>query len=259
MIRRCEFERALSLIRRSGVDWDIEAILRPDGHGGRPRQLRADVFLAGLLCTVVEKKTMALTLLHKLLTRDLARSYQTDLGVRVDSQPITLRQVRYLLEAIERKLAFTEDRAPDLSQVDRIERSEALQRIYDRILAATTPDHLPASGAYATDASAISSAARGKRRPAETGHRLAGDAEAVAARQSLADAQANAVSTSQKAKPKKNRVRPAKSTLRRNALAADVPAIAGVDPTGPAGDSGQEEPISGEVRAADVRDRVATT
>jgi len=109
MIRRCEFERASSLIHRSGVDRDIEALLRPDGHGGRPRQLRVDVFLAGLLCTVVEKKPMALTLLHELLTRDLARSYQTALGIRPGGEELTIRQVRYLLEAIEREQAFTED------------------------------------------------------------------------------------------------------------------------------------------------------
>jgi len=73
--------------------------------------------------------------------------------------------------------------------VDRVERSEAFQRVYDRILAATTPAHLPASGAYVTDANAISSAARGTRRPADT--------EADVARQLLADAQASAARASQ--------------------------------------------------------------
>jgi hypothetical protein len=100
-----------ALIHRAGVDRDIEALLRPDGHGGRPRQLRVDVFLAGLPYTVVEKKkkTMALTLLHELLTRDLVRYYQTALGIRPGGEELTIRQVRYLLEAIEREQAFTED------------------------------------------------------------------------------------------------------------------------------------------------------
>jgi len=223
MIRRCEFERAVTLIHRSGVDRDIEALLRPDGHGGRPRQLRVDVFLAGLLCTVVEKKTMALTLLHELLTRDLARSYQTALGIRPGGEELTIRQVRYLLEAIEREQAFTEDCGPDLSGVDRVERSEAFQRVYDRILAATTPAHLPASGAYVTDANAISSAARGTRRPADT--------EADVARQLLADAQASAARASQEpAKAETVSVRRAKGTRGRTTPTGDPAA-----PTPPCG------------------------
>ena len=164
MIRRCEFSRALALVHRSGVHTELEALLRPDGEGGRPRQLRVDVFLAGLLCTVVEKKTLALTLLHELLTRDLARSYQVALGIRKGDEVLSIRQVRYLLEAIEKKLAFTEDRAPSLSEADRAERAEALQRVFDHLLAATMPGHLPPTGAYALDDSGIDSAARGKRR-----------------------------------------------------------------------------------------------
>lgn len=254
MIRRCEFDRALELIHRSGVHRDIEALLRPEGHGGRPRQLRVDVFLAGLVCTVVEKKTMALTLLHKLLTRDLARSYQTALGVRVDGQPITLRQVRYLLEAIEKKLAFTEDRVPELSEVDRVERRQALQRIYDRILAATTPEHLPASGAYATDASAVASAARGKRRPTDTtaADTTTADAEAAAARQLLADAQASAARASQEAaKASTGKPRRAKTARGRPAPKVDTAAPTVPAPAGTDGGDGAE-PTSGEVTAADV-------
>lgn len=90
----------------------------------------------------------------------MSRSYQTALGIREGFQAVTIRQVRYLLEAIEKKLAFTEDRAPALSAVDRAERQEALQNIYDRLLAATMAEHLPDSGAYALDDSGIDSAAR---------------------------------------------------------------------------------------------------
>jgi hypothetical protein len=164
VIRRCEFDRALALVHRSGVHTQLEAILRPDGRGGRPRRLGVDVFLAGLICTVGTKKTLALTNVHELLTRDLARSYQTALRIREGFQAVTIRQVRYLLEAIEKKLAFTEDRAPALTAVDRAERQEALQNIYDRLLAATMAEHLPTTGAYALDDSGIDSAARGKRR-----------------------------------------------------------------------------------------------
>ncbi len=169
MIRRCAFARALGLVHRSGVHDELEALLRPSGKGGRPRQLRVDVFLAGLLCTVAEKKTLALTLLHELLTRALARSYQVALGIRKGTRAITVRQVRYLLEAIEAKLAFTEDRAPELSAADREERAAALQAVFDHLLAATMPTHLRPTGADALDDSGIDSAARGKRRPKAAG------------------------------------------------------------------------------------------
>lgn len=164
MIRRCEFDRALLLVRRSGVHTEIEARLRPSRVGGRPRQLAVDVFLAALILTVMTKKNLALTLVHEVLTKDLAVSYRIQLGVLTDSQPITVRQVRYLLEAIETKLAYTDDRVADLSAYDRAERRLALQNIFDRLLAACRPSHLPYSGAYAVDDSGIDSAARGKRR-----------------------------------------------------------------------------------------------
>ncbi|HEU4675330.1 MAG TPA: hypothetical protein VFS29_05050, partial [Motilibacteraceae bacterium] len=175
MIRRCEFARALALIERSGVHTDLEELLRPPGKGGAPRQLRVEVFLAAALTAVHHKKTLSLVNIHQVLTRDLARSYQTALGVRVHGEAISIRQVRYLLEAIERKLAHTQGRRPDLADADRAERREALQNIMDKLLAATMPAHLPTHGRYAVDATAIESAARGKRsnRAAETAESLA--------------------------------------------------------------------------------------
>ena len=67
--------------------------------------------------------------------------------------------MRYLLEAIEAKLAFTEDRAPELSEADREERKAALQAVFDHLLAATMPAHLTPTGVYALDDSGIDSAA----------------------------------------------------------------------------------------------------
>jgi hypothetical protein len=164
MIRRCEFERGLLLVRRSGAHHDLEALLRPAGNGGKPRQLDVDVFLAALLLTISHKPNLSLVNVHQVLTRELARSYQIQLGVRRDGKAITIRQVRYLLEAIEHKLAYTHGRAPKLDEADRAERQAALQNIMDKLLAATVPEHLPRHGRYAVDASAIESAARGKRR-----------------------------------------------------------------------------------------------
>jgi len=142
MIRRCELQRGLDLVHRSGVHTDLETLLRPTGAGGRPRRLRVDVFPAALLSTVAKKLNLCLTNVHEVLTTDLARSSQVQLGVREHGQLLTIRQVRYLLEAIEKKLAYTHSRVPDLSDADRAERHAALQNIMDKLLAATIPAHL---------------------------------------------------------------------------------------------------------------------
>jgi hypothetical protein len=82
LIDRTELDRAVALVRRSGVHTDLELRLRPDGAGGRPRQLLIEVFLAGVILAASHEKSLA-------LTNDASRC-------------LTVRQVRYLLEeAIE--------------------------------------------------------------------------------------------------------------------------------------------------------------
>ncbi|MDX6244516.1 MAG: hypothetical protein QOE76_2239 [Frankiales bacterium] len=169
MIRRTELDRAVALVQRSGVHRDLEARLRPDGAGGRPRALRVDVFLAAVILAAGAKKNLALTNVHALLTTDIARSAQVHYGIRWtgptgEGHCLTLRQVRYLLEAIESKLAHTAGRAPTLSDIDRTERADALQHILDELLAATMPTHLPPAQRFALDATALESWGRGKRR-----------------------------------------------------------------------------------------------
>ena len=105
MIRRCELDRTLEAVRRSGVHTEIDALLRA-GRGGRPRQLATDVFITGLLIASAHYKSVSLVNVHKVLTQDIARSAQTQIGTRYTprgqslSRPITIRQVRYVLEAI---------------------------------------------------------------------------------------------------------------------------------------------------------------
>jgi hypothetical protein len=104
---------------------------------------------------------------HRLLTTELARSYRVALGITepgLHGRSITIRQVRYLLERIEARLATSQHRAPGLDEFDRQARSQALQNIADKILTATMPTHLPPPGEYALDATGIASWARGRRR-----------------------------------------------------------------------------------------------
>ena len=131
MIRRCEVELVLRAIRRSGVADDIEKILVPH-HTGRPRELSVEVFIVGAVLVASRGLTLTLDNVHKALTQWIAPSVQNALGTRIktksgeQSEPITIRQVRYLLSAVERRLEFSVAYAPDLSDVEREIRSGAL-------------------------------------------------------------------------------------------------------------------------------------
>ena len=82
MISVLVFKRVLKAVRRSGVHTELEALLRPTGHGGRPRQLRADVFVATLIVCAAHYKDLALTNAHRVLTVDLDKKYRKKLGVQ---------------------------------------------------------------------------------------------------------------------------------------------------------------------------------
>lgn len=167
MISRAEFERALALVTGSGVHLTLDERLRPTGKGGRPRALRLDVLLADMVLTTTHHKGLLLTSVHKLLTTELAHSYQRQLGViRADGTKVTIRQVRYVLDAIEAKYEYTTKSVPDLDIAEREERQESFQEVIDQLVDGSIPAHLPRQGRYAVDASAIDSAARGKRMPA---------------------------------------------------------------------------------------------
>jgi len=72
------------------------------------------------------------------------------------------------MEAIERKYAYTAKRRPGLDDPARVERQESFQEVIDQFLAASIPTHLVGQGRFAVDASAIDSAARGKKMPKGT-------------------------------------------------------------------------------------------
>ena len=72
--------------------------------------------------------------------------------------------MRYLLEAIEKRLAYTEGRRPDLAPEDREERAAALQHVLDKIIEASLPQHLPRPAPLALDGTGLESWARGKKR-----------------------------------------------------------------------------------------------
>ena len=160
MIRRCALDRTLEAIRRTGIHRELELMLNPIGTG-RPRQLKVDVFLTGVVLTVADKRPLTLVNVHATLTKNLALSARIALGTeyrpKPDARPrsLSIRQVRYLLEASERKLAYTEGRRPDLDPEDREARAEALQHVLDEIIEASLPADLPRPGSLALDETAI--------------------------------------------------------------------------------------------------------
>ena len=133
-----------------------------------------------MVLTVADKRPLTLVNVHATLTKNLALSARIALGTeyrpKPDARPrsLSIRQVRYLLEASERKLAYTEGRRPDLDPEDREARAEALQHVLDEIIEASLPADLPRPGSLALDETAIESWAKGKKHLARSSAKTGG-------------------------------------------------------------------------------------
>lgn len=165
MISRGRFNRVRQAFIDRGVVDRIEERLRPAGKGGCLRALSVDVFLAGVVFSGVERKSLSQVSVHKVLTVDLARSLQIALGIRrpIKGQPdwvISERQVRYVLEAIDLKFRHTEGYAADLPADVRRDREGALQTVVNLIVEASVPDTLAATSSVSLDATAFGTWAR---------------------------------------------------------------------------------------------------
>lgn len=169
MIRRCEVELVLNAIRRSGVGDDVEGLLVPNGTG-RPRELKAEVFFAGAVLVAYKGLTLTLTNVHRALTEWIPISVQNALGTRIKTSPDVQSEpmVRYLLSAIEHRLAYTAEAIPDLSNTEREFRSEALQSVVDRLLRASLLQSMPTQLSLAWDSSGVESWGKPKWRATAT-------------------------------------------------------------------------------------------
>lgn len=166
MIRRRDFDQVLAVVRRSGVAEDLEKILSPEGRG-RPRGLSVEFFLTGAILTAVQEKPLTFINIYETLTGDLARSLQVAIGVRVKSgsgrsQPISIRQVRYLFSAIENRLTAREEATPGFSEEMRDLRRQSLEGIIDRLIAATIPVGYERTISVAVDGTGVESFAKSK-------------------------------------------------------------------------------------------------
>lgn len=165
MIGTREFDQARTLIRRAGVADTLEVQLRPT-PGGRRRALSVEVLLTAMLLCFTRHQTLAMTRVHQLLTTELPRRLANELGLHPGAQRLTIRQVRYLWNEITDLFEHTVARRPDLDPVERAGRADALDAFTDAILTATSA-HLPDTGSWAVDETAIDSAGRARRRNAQ--------------------------------------------------------------------------------------------
>lgn len=178
-VGRAEFDRTVEAVQACGVDKALDGILR-SGRGGRPRDTRMDVYVAGMILTVLQRKKRTLVNVLELLTKGLPDSAQRHYGIRwtKDGQErhYTYRHITYPLAALTAKLspgAVTDD--------------EKLQSLMDMILETSLPSHIPMRQAVALDATGIQSWARAKtnRRGAEAPDTAAVDPDSEEAPKAL--------------------------------------------------------------------------
>jgi hypothetical protein len=166
MITGAAFRRAEAVIERSGADKTIEQLLRPtSGRTGRPGQVSLRTYLAAWLVLAGNGTPMTAAGCHRLLTEQLARTLQRQLGIRAGGKVLSYRQVCYRLASIEALFIHTRVLAPhELDDADLAGRRELFEKLLDDLVAATRPRDLPGHGVIVTDGSAIEAAMRAKGR-----------------------------------------------------------------------------------------------
>jgi hypothetical protein len=167
MIRRCELKLVYRAVKRSGIDKMIEDVLVPV-KTGRRRQIKANVMITAAVLVAMKGKPLTMANIHKALTDEIPGSTQRALQIRAKSvngrpgEAITIRQVRYFFEALERRLEYTPDQAADLDEAERELRHGRFQDIIDGLLAASIPGTMARPTAFALDSSGVESWAKNK-------------------------------------------------------------------------------------------------
>jgi hypothetical protein len=162
MIPAAEFDRALQYVQRIEIIDEFEQELR-DGDGGRPRSLAVATLIAGAILTFDRYQTLSLAKVHQTLTVDLPAPLQRRLGIRdAEGKVISVRQVRYLWNEITDLFESSEFYRPEMHPVDRGRAQDRLAAFTDQFTRAASL-HIGMTGRWAVDATAIESAARGKK------------------------------------------------------------------------------------------------
>ena len=136
----------------------LQQAIRPDRRG-RPG-LHPRIYLTGAVLAIDTCASATVTDIHTVLTRDLPRDLQWDLGVLTTAKdgtvrPITQTDLYNLTRRITKQLDHTKIRAGHLGDDERYRRRELLDAISDAILAATLIPRPAGSTSYALDGTGI--------------------------------------------------------------------------------------------------------
>lgn len=145
---------------------NLAVAIYPDNRGGR--SMDPLIFLVGLFLTMDKYNAQHLTKVHEVLTQDLPREIQWDLGVLYfgtggEVKVLTMNDLYQLSKRITKKLDFTLARAKHLSRKDRHKRREYLDDFIYDILKPTLPPRPEGSIDYAMDGTGIWASEKGKK------------------------------------------------------------------------------------------------
>lgn len=177
MISDNELNRALTMVRRSGVAAELEAQLRAN-TGGAPRILPVELlFAACILVNGRDYTTADLVSVHKLLTQDLVVSTQIRLGlarkVGTEVRKLKIHQVRYLFKRIRKMLDYSphtgrvwgagkqSNQGRPLTQDERLDREQDFLAYLGRLLEASSSP-VRTTDSQAIDATSMLSPARAR-------------------------------------------------------------------------------------------------
>lgn len=162
MIPDRQVRRAVSWAQRADVGDDIRRVLSNDGRGV-PSPLTVETLLAGCLLTLQDNRQLTIVNILQTLTVDISIDMQRLLGTRYWKRRghrmvelvITRRPVENMLRQVGVRLSWLPSSAPDISKKERRRRAELLQLLMDRLIDASKPVDLPATGCYALDATGV--------------------------------------------------------------------------------------------------------
>jgi len=144
---------------------NLEEAIYPDNRGGR--SMNPLIFLVGLFLTMDKYNAQYLTKVHDVLTRDLPREDQWDLGVlrwgkNDEVLVLTMNDLYQLSKRITKQLDFTETRVKHVPKETRHKRREYLDNFIYDILKPTLPKRPKGSTDYALDGTGIWASEKGK-------------------------------------------------------------------------------------------------
>ena len=155
-----KYEQALDVLRRSTACSEIEALIRADAIGGRPRALSVEHLLAATI-TAIDPQFGPVThvAIHRLLTQMFRPAFHQRHAI---PRNLTLRQVRYTFNMIVKALDYSphSKKNADTIAAERILIEDRTYRFLNQFIQDSIPQALPRAASLTLDATAIDTWAR---------------------------------------------------------------------------------------------------